>query len=260
MDVQKDWRVGRLIHMEHFAELIGQAHAGDKKARDALVSENLGLVHAVARRFDNRGHDREEIFQIGCIGLMKAIDKFDVSLNLAFSTYAVPMITGEIRRFLRDDGMVKVSRTLKENGYKISKAREALALKLGREPGLAELGIELGMAIEDIVLAMEANKEVESIYQPVYERDGDEMLLIDQIGGSAGGYPACEEPEKEAVLNKMVIHQLLESLSEQERKLIELRYFENRTQCDAAAELGMSQVQVSRTEKKILLGLRERLM
>lgn len=260
MDVQKDWCVGRLIHMEHFAELIGQAHAGDKKARDALVSENLGLVHAVARRFDNRGHDREEIFQIGCIGLMKAVDKFDVSLNLAFSTYAVPMITGEIRRFLRDDGMVKVSRTLKETGYKISKAREALALKLGREPSLMELGTELGMAPEDIVLATEANKEVESIYQPVYERDGDEMLLIDQIGGSAGGYPACEEPEKEAVLNKMVIHQLLESLNEQERKLIELRYFENRTQCEAAAELGMSQVQVSRTEKKILLGLRERLM
>lgn len=123
-----------------------------------------------------------------------------------------------------------------------------------------ELGTELGMAPEDIVLATEANKEVESIYQPVYERDGDEMLLIDQIGGSAGGYPACEEPEKEAVLNKMVIHQLLESLNEQERKLIELRYFENRTQCEAAAELGMSQVQVSRTEKKILLGLRERLM
>lgn len=260
MDVQKDWRVGRLIHMEHFAEMIGQAHAGDKKARDALVSENLGLVHAVARRFDNRGHDREEIFQIGCIGLMKAIDKFDVSLNLAFSTYAVPMITGEIRRFLRDDGMVKVSRTLKENGYRISKAREALALKLGREPNLAELGTELGMPAEDIVLAMEANKEVESIYQPVYERDGDEMLLIDQIGGSAGGYSACEEPEKEAVLNKMVIHQLLGSLNEQERRLIELRYFENRTQCDVAAELGMSQVQVSRTEKKILLALREKMM
>ncbi len=245
--------------MERFAEMIGQAHAGDKKARDALVSENLGLVHAVARRFDHRGHDREEIFQIGCIGLMKAIDKFDVSLQLAFSTYAVPMITGEIRRFLRDDGMVKVSRTLKENGYKISRAREALTLKLGREPSLTELGRELEMTTEDIVLAMEANKEVESIYQPVYERDGDELLLIDQIGG-IGGDSVCEEPEKEAVLNRMVIEQLLESLNEQERRLIELRYFENQTQCDAAAVLGMSQVQVSRTEKKILRGLRERLM
>lgn len=246
--------------MEHFAELIGQSHAGDKKARDALVAENLGLVHAVARRFSNRGHDREEIFQIGCIGLMKAIDNFDLSLQLAFSTYAVPMITGEIRRFLRDDGMVKVSRTLKENGYKISRAREALALKLGRDPSMKELEKELDMPLEDIVLAMEANKEVESIYQSVYEHDGDEMLLIDRIGGDGCGYSSGEEPEKEAVLNKMLIQQLLDSLDEQERKLIELRYFENRTQCDAAAELGMSQVQVSRNEKRILLALRRRLI
>lgn len=246
--------------MDDFSRLIGQAHAGDKTARDALVANNLGLVHAVARRFDNRGCDREEIFQIGCIGLMKAIDKFDVSLQLAFSTYAVPMIAGEIRRFLRDDGMVRVSRTLKENGYKISRARQTLVERLGREPGMEELSAELGMAVEDIVLALEANKEVESIYQPVYERDGDELLLIDQIGGTGGGYPACEEPEKEAVLNKMVIDQLLGTLDEKERRLIELRYFENRTQCDTAVELGMSQVQVSRSEKKILLRLRERLL
>lgn len=245
--------------MEYFAELIGRAHGGDKCARDALVSDNLGLVHAVARRFDNRGHDREEIFQIGCIGLMKAIDKFDVTLGLAFSTYAVPMIMGEIRRFLRDDGMVKVSRTLKENGYKISRARETLALKAGREPSLAELAGELDMQVEDIVLAMEANREVESIYQPVYERDGDEMLLIDQIAGK-GVASALEEPEKEAVLNKMLVDQLLEALTEQERWLIELRYFENYTQSVVAEKLGMSQVQVSRTEKRILLWLRERMM
>ena len=260
MDVQEDWYVGRLIHMEHFAELIEQSHRGDKNARDALVSANLGLVHAVVRRFENRGCDREELFQIGCIGLMKAIDKFDISLKLAFSTYAVPMITGEIRRFLRDDGMVKVSRTLKENGYKISKAREALTRKFGREPGISELAEELGMQAEDIVLAMEANKTVESIYQPVYERDGDEMLLIDQIGCGTNCSSVCEEPEKEAVLNKMVIEQLLGLLDEQERKIIELRYFENRTQNDVASELGMSQVQVSRTEKRILLRLREQMV
>lgn len=259
MDVQKDWHAGRLIHMEHFAELIGRAHGGDKSARDALVSENLGLVHAVARRFDNRGHDREEIFQIGCIGLMKAIDKFDVTLGLAFSTYAVPMIMGEIRRFLRDDGMVKVSRTLKENGYKISRAREELSLQLGREPSLTELTEKLDMQMEDVVFALEANKEVGSIYQPVYERDGDELLLVDQITG-AGMNDACEEPEKEAVLNKMLIEQLLEMLNEQERRLIELRYFENCTQSVTAGKLGMSQVQVSRAEKRILLRLRERMV
>lgn len=260
MDAEKNRIAGRLIHMDRLAELIVQAHEGDKKARDQLVSGNLGLVHAVARRFDNRGHDREEIFQIGCIGLMKAIDKFDVSLNLAFSTYAVPMITGEIRRFLRDDGMVKVSRTLKENGYKISKARDCLTKELGREPSLAEISAATELGTEEIVLALEANKEVESIYQPVYENDGDELLLIDQISGRGIGGGVGEEPEKEAVLNQMVIEQLLQTLNEQERKLIELRYFENRTQSDVAAELSMSQVQVSRMEKRILLRLREKIL
>ena len=187
---------------------------------------------------------------------MKAIDKFDVSLNLAFSTYAVPMITGEIRRFLRDDGMVKVSRTLKENGYRISRTREILVSKLGREPSITELAEATGLDCGDIVLAMEANKEVESIYQPVYEKDGDELLLIDQISGRNSGYGAGDEPEKEAVLNHMVIEQLLQLLSVQERRLIELRYFENKTQSEVAAVLDMSQVQVTRSEKKILKHLR----
>lgn len=243
--------------MERFAELIQQAHEGDKSARDELVSENLGLVRAVARRFDNRGHDREELFQIGCIGLMKAIDKFDISLNLAFSTYAVPMITGEIRRFLRDDGMVKVSRTLKENAYKVHKAREWLSKELGREPNLVEVSAVTGLSNEEIVMATEANREVESLYQPVYEKDGDELLLIDQLCGREKEDFTREEPEKEAVLNQMVIDQLLSLLNGQERKLIELRYFENKTQTEVAAELKMTQVQVSRLEKKILLRLRE---
>ena len=242
--------------MEHFRELMERAHGGDKTARDALVSENLGLVHAIARRFEHRGHDREEIFQIGCIGLMKAVDKFDLSLNLAFSTYAVQMIMGEIRRFLRDDGMVKVSRTLKENAYKIAKEKERLTRELGREPDLSEVSAATGLGTEEIVMAMEANREVESIYQPVYERDGDELLMIDQLCGGDGGR---EEPEKEAVLNHMVIEQLLGLLEERERRLIRLRYFEGKTQSETAAAMGMTQVQVSRTEKKILLRLRENL-
>lgn len=245
--------------MERFAELIQLAHEGDKSARDRLVSENLGLVRAVARRFDNRGHDREELFQIGCIGLMKAIDKFDLSLKLAFSTYAVPVITGEIRRFLRDDGMVRVSRSLKENAYKIYKAREMLCRELGREPSLAEVSAATELSSEEIVMATEASREVESIYQPVYEKDGDELLMIDQISGSGREDFTREEPEKEAVLNQMVIDQLLGLLNEQERKLIELRYFENKTQVEVAGELNMTQVQVSRLEKKILLRLREKI-
>lgn len=239
--------------MNRLAELISHAHEGDKAARDRLVSDNLGLVHIVVRRFENRGHDREELFQIGCIGLMKAIDKFDLSLNLAFSTYAVPMITGEIRRFLRDDGMVKVSRTLKENGYRISKAKEYLAGELEREPSLMEVAAATGLSVEEIVMATEANREIESIYQPVYEKDGNEMLLIDQIGGAYQG----DEPEKEAVLDHLVIQQLLESLEERERQLLNLRYFENKTQTEVAKIMGMTQVQVSRMEKKTLYRLRE---
>lgn len=244
--------------MERWAELIEQAQDGDKDARDRLVSENLGLVHTIVKRFEHRGCDREELFQIGCIGLMKAIDHFDLTLNLAFSTYAVPMIMGEIRRHLRDDGMVKVSRTLKENGYKISRAKEMLSFELGREPSLMEISAITELTTEEIVMAMEANKEVESIYQPVCGSDGDELLLIDQIGGNNIGSFA-EEPEKEAVLNEIVIEQLMQMLNEQERAIIKLRYFEAKTQCEVAKELEMSQVQVSRMERKILLKLREKI-
>ena len=179
-------------------------YSSDWEYSDYSYSSDYGSyvelsMHAVTRRFEHRGHDREELFQIGCIGLMKAIDKFDVSLQLAFSTYAVPMITGEIRRFLRDDGMIKVSRTLKENGYKIRRAGEMLTRELGREPTMEELAEAAGLEREEIVLALEANREVASIYQPVYERDGEELLLIDQMEGSGGQSAEREEPEKEAV-------------------------------------------------------------
>lgn len=243
--------------MRDMTELIRQAQEGDKAARDRMISENLGLVHSIVKRFENRGCDREELFQTGCIGLIKAIEKFDLSLQLAFSTYAVPMIMGEIRRFLRDDGMVKVSRTLKENGYKISKARELLTNELGREPSILEIEVLTELSREEIVLAMEANRDVESIYQPVAGTDGDEILLVDQLGNTDSIY---EEPEKEAVLNELVVAQLLATLDEKERQIIRLRYFENKTQCEVAVALGMSQVQISRLERKILLRLREQFM
>ena len=242
--------------MRDMAELIRRAQEGDKDAKERMISENLGLVHSIVKRFENRGCDREELFQTGCIGLIKAIEKFDLSLQLAFSTYAVPMIMGEIRRFLRDDGRVKVSRTLKENGYKISKARELLTNELGREPSLLEIEALTELSREEIVLAMEANREVESIYQPVAGTDGDEILLVDQLGNSGSIY---EEPEKEAVLNELVVAQLLATLDEKEQQVIRLRYFENKTQCEVAEVLGMSQVQISRLERKILMRLREQL-
>lgn len=239
--------------MRDMTDLIRQAQKGDKAAKDRMISENLGLVHSIVRRFENRGCDKEELFQIGCIGLIKSIEKFDLSLELAFSTYAVPMIMGEIRRFLRDDGMVKVSRTLKENGFKISKAREVLVNELGREPSILEIEALTELSREEIVLALEANREVESIYQPVNGSDGDEILLVDHLRSSESIY---EEPEKEAVLNEILVSQLLESLDESEEKIIKLRYFENKTQCEVAEIMGMSQVQVSRLERKILLRLR----
>lgn len=249
--------------------LLSRAQQGDQGAKEELVKQNLGLVGSIVKRFEHRGHDREELFQIGCIGLIKAVDKFDLTYEVAFSTYAVPLISGEIRRFLRDDGLVRVSRTLKENGWRIRKAAEKISQKLGREASIQELSQETGLGREDIVMAMEANMEVESIYRGVYQSDGSELYLADQIAeGKAAGtgkeyrglYGSAEDTEKEKILNDLVIRQLLDGLEERERRLIEMRYFLERTQMQTAKELGMSQVQVSRLEKKILLKMRREIM
>ena len=252
--------------MEETSVLIARSQAGERDAREVLIEKNLGLVHHIVRRFANRGHDLEDLFQIGTIGLMKAIDKFDLSLGLKFSTYAVPMITGEIKRFLRDDGMVKVSRTIKENGMKVSFARQKLQSILGREPLIQEIAEETGMDREEIVLAMEASIEVESIYSAVYQDDGSEVYLVDKVvrgsGGSVGnsmvGVYNSEDSEKEELLNHMLLKQLLDGLEPSERELICMRYFQNKTQMEIASVLGISQVQVSRMEKKILLRMREK--
>ena len=198
-------------------EYIRRAHQGDKEARDALVTENMGLIWSIVRRFAGRGYELEDLFQIGSIGLMKAIDKFDLSMDVKLSTYAVPMITGEIRRFLRDDGMIKVSRSLKENAA-----------------------------------SLEAGAEVESIYRPVGRDDENGGCLMDRI--------AEKNSENDRVLNRMVLTALLKDLGEQEQQIILKRYFENKTQTVIASELGISQVQVSRLEKKILRQLRERML
>ncbi len=256
--------------MEETALLIERSQAGDKEAREKLIEENLGLVRHIVKRFLDRGYDAEDLFQIGCIGLMKAIDKFDLSFDVKFSTYAVPMIQGEIKRFLRDDGMVKVSRTLKENGWKIRQAAEKLAHLLGRDATLNELSNETGLSKEDIVMALDANVEVESIYKSVYQSDGNEIYLVDQVVGEAGGVGrsvlegslrgnngSCEDTEKEKLLNHMLLEQLLDGLDTKERELIDLRYFQDKTQVEVAKRLGISQVQVSRMEKKILINLRK---
>ncbi len=237
--------------MEEVSVLIAKSQAGDKNAREVLIENNLGLVHHIVKRFLGRGHDAEDLFQIGSIGLMKAIDKFDLSYDVKFSTYAVPMISGEIKRFLRDDGMVKVGRTLKENGFKVKIAREKLTQRLGREPHIQEVAAEAQLTEEEVVMAMEAGAEVESIYQSVYQSDGSEIYLVDKL--------VSEDRDKEELLNHMLLEQLLQELDEKERELINMRYFQEQTQTEVAKRLGISQVQVSRLEKRILIRMRARI-
>ena len=256
--------------MEETAVLIERSQAGDKEARERLIEENLGLVRHIVKRFAGRGYDTEDLYQIGCIGLIKAIDKFDLRYDVRFSTYAVPMIQGEIKRFLRDDGMVKVSRTLKENGWKVKQAADRLFQEYGREATLNELSEEIGLSVEDIVMAMDANVEVESIYKSVFQSDGNEIYLVDQVvrgcGGvsgsgvgqaASGAADAWGDAEKEKLLDHMLLEQLLEQLDDRERELICMRYFQDKTQVEVAKQMGISQVQVSRMEKRILLQLRK---
>ena len=239
--------------MDETMRLIRKSHEGDKEARDRLVMENVGLIWSIVRRFSGRGHEMEDLFQIGSIGLMKAIDKFDPSFEVRFSTYAVPMIAGEIKRFLRDDGMVKVSRSIKENGIRVFAAREKLLKEKNGEPTLNEVAQAAGLTVEEVVTAMEANHQVDSIYRSVYGKDGKEILLVDQLKSHG-------EETEEQIMNRLMVRQLLKDLDETEEKLIRMRYFQNKTQTVVAKELGISQVQVSRMEKKILLRLRERMI
>ncbi|WP_373213203.1 SigF/SigG family RNA polymerase sporulation sigma factor [Ruminococcus sp. 5_1_39BFAA] len=237
--------------MDHTLALIGRIHQGDKEARDTLFEENVGLIYSVARRFLGRGVDMEDLFQIGSIGLLKAADKFDMSFEVRFSTYAVPMIAGEIKRYLRDDGILKVSRSLKENNYKIYQERENLERSLGREPTLSELSEAMQLPMEELVLTMEAGTEVESLHKTIYQGDGNEISLMDKLPE--------KENQQEALLDKILLEEILGTLEPKERRLIYMRYFLDMTQTQIAERLGISQVQVSRMEKRTLKKLRERL-
>ena len=236
--------------MERTAELIRRSQDGDKEARDTLIQENMGLVHHVVRRFLGRGAEAEDLTQIGAIGLMKAIERFDLSYEVRFSTYAVPMIAGEIRRFLRDDSMLKVSRSLKELAVKAAKLREKLFMEQGEEPGIPELARQLGVEPEELVLACDSCSEVESLHKIIYQGDGEGVSLMERVEE--------KRDEQEALLNGMLVRELLDTLEPKERRLILLRFFYDKTQAQVAGELGMTQVQVSRLEKKILLTLKKR--
>ncbi len=224
--------------MENTLLLIAYAQEGDKAAKELLVEKNLGLVHHIVNRFVGRGYEREDLFQIGCIGLLKAIDRFDLSLGVQFSTYAVPLIMGEVKRFLRDDGAVKISRTLKENSLRIARVKEDFEKRLVREPTLEELEQNTGLSKEEVLMALESHVEITSIDSEDYvERTGE------------NGF---EEKEKEQVLNRLLVRQLMDSLTGEEQRLLGLRYFHEKTQTETAKILGIGQVQVSRKEKKIL--------
>ena len=236
--------------MERTAELIRRSQDGDKEARDTLIQENMGLVHHVVRRFLGRGAEAEDLTQIGAIGLMKAIERFDLSYEVRFSTYAVPMIAGEIRRFLRDDSMLKVSRSLKELAVKAAKLREKLFMEQGEEPGIPELARQLGVEPEELVLACDSCSEVESLHKIIYQGDGEGVSLMERVEE--------KRDEQEALLTGMLVRELLDTLEPKERRLILLRFFYDKTQAQVAGELGMTQVQVSRLEKKILTALKKR--
>lgn len=224
-------------------ELLARAKQGDKKAREQLITGNLKLILSVIRRFSARGENPDDLFQVGCIGLIKAIDNFDITLDVRFSTYAVPMIIGEIRRYLRDNNSVRVSRSLKDIAYKAMQTKESLTAKLGKDPTIEQIAKELDMKKEDIVLALEAIVEPLSLYEPVYSDGGDTIYVLDQVG---------DKNDDENWIDEILFKQSMKNLPERERAIINLRFFEGKTQTEVANEIGISQAQVSRLEKGAL--------
>ena len=231
--------------MDGITERIERAQRGDKGERDRLVVDNMPLVWSMVGRFSSSGQDKEELFQIGMIGLMQAIDRFDTTYDVRFSTYAVPLILGEIRRFLRDDNPIKVSRTIAEHRKQIQ------TLQQGQEDISVDQIVEkTGLTREDVVLAMASARPVTSIYETAYDSGESQVLLVDQLEGK-------EKPMEEEVLEEQILALAMQALSAEEKNLIQMRFFENMTQTEIAGRLGMTQVQVSRREKKILQKMRE---
>ncbi len=241
--VDMDWKEPAPLPEGEVKALLKQVQEGDEKARRRLIETNLRLVRTVVQRFAPWGYEPEDLFQIGCIGLVKAVDNFDLQFGVRFSTYAVPMIIGEIRRFLRDDNPIRVSRSLKERAFKIKRAVEYLTQQLGRGPTMQEFAADTGLKAEEIATALEAIQIPSSLSEPIYQDEGAPILLSNQL--SSG------ENEIDW-LDKVVLKQVLERLDEREQKLITLRFFRDKTQTEIAHLLGLSQVQISRLEKQIL--------
>ena len=232
--------------------LIEQSQKGSMAARDQIVAQNTGLVWSVVKKFANRGYDLEDLFQIGSIGLIKCIDKFDTSFGVKFSTYAVPMIMGEIKRFLRDDGIIKVSRPLKEIAIKAKYMQESLQQAAGKAPTINELAQALGINVEELAYAMDASCDVESLYTVVHQGDGSPVFLLDKLD-------VMGSDEAERMVDKIALREIIRELAPKERQVIVMRYFQDKTQSQIAKAIGVSQVQVSRIEKRVLNTLRAKL-
>ena len=230
-------------------EAISLAKDGDAQAKEYVVNNNMGLVWSIVRKFMNRGTEADDLFQIGCIGLIKAIEKFDTDFGVQFSTYAVPMIMGEIKRHLRDDGIIKVSRSLKELSVKAKGVMDKLSKEMGREPTVQEVAMQLGVSAEELVMALDATVVPESINAKM----GDDGRELETTLG-------CYEDMEQNVVNKIAIKDALLNLTARERQIIVLRYFKDKTQSQIAAQLGISQVQVSRIEKKVLAQMRDKII
>lgn len=236
--------------MDNTLELIKLAQSGDKNASQKIVSQNMGLIWSIVKKFTNRGYEAEDLFQIGSIGLLKCINKFDLNYDVKFSTYAVPMIMGEIKRFIRDDGMIKVSRPLKEIAVKAKYTQDAMTKRNGIQPTVNELAKELNVEIDDLIMALDADKDVESLYSTVYQSDGNPVYLIDKLDK--------KEDNNEKIVDNIVLKQIIGELKPREQQIITLRYYYDKTQTEVAKEIGVSQVQVSRIEKKVLKIIREK--
>ena len=224
-------------------ELLRKAHDGDMQARDKLIRGNLRLVLSVVQRFANRGENPDDLFQVGVIGLIKAIDNFNLDLDVRFSTYAVPMCVGEVRRFLRDSNPVRVSRSMRDTAYKAMQVKERLTNENGREPTADEIAKELGMKKSDVVLALEAIVEPVSLYEPVYNDGGDTIYVMDQVGDNSSDTDWIDE---------IMMKDELNSLDEREHRILYMRFMQGKTQMETAEEIGISQAQVSRLEKNVI--------
>ncbi len=232
-----------VLKEEKKKELLKATRNGDKAAREQLINGNLKLILSVIRRFSGRSENPDDLFQVGCIGLIKAIDNFDISLDVRFSTYAVPMIIGEIRRFLRDNNAVRVSRSLKDIAYKAMQVKEELTNKYNKEPKIEEIAKSLGLKKEEVVVALEAIVEPVSLYEPVYSDGGDTLYVLDQVG---------DKNDDKNWIDEILFKQALKTLPKREQKIVDLRFFKGMTQMEVAEEIGISQAQVSRLEKGAL--------